>query len=179
MRNTIVLGAVGFVFLALIAISSWQQVVPAPLPPVQSTPVPDRYLPPDLLVPAVVYDQTAQFEQVDNFAGVKRGERLMPAADEPVGGDEALASVAPAVIAVSPVPGAGGPIDLLDGLTAPSLTSDIALAGPDMAASAPVPTQSATAPGRPQTASAAIAASVRGLVRRIEEGASGALLSFN
>lgn len=179
MRNNVVLGAVGFGFLAVIAVSSWHQDGPAPLPPVQSTPVPDRYLPRDMLVPAVVYGETAQFERVENFAGVKRGERLLPAAADEAAADEAaLAAVEPAVFAVPPAPGAGGPIDLMDGLTAPSLTSEIALSGPQVPATVPIATAAAL-PARPQTASAAIAASVRGLVRRIEEGSSGALLSFN
>lgn len=177
MRNNIVLGAVGFVFLALIAVSSWQQGGPAPLPPLKSTPVPDRYLPEEMLAPAVAFEQSARFEQVENYAGVKRGERLLPAADEADATDEAAVELA--TVEVPATATAGAPIDLLDGLTAPSLTSEIALAEPELAATAAIADTVTTAPAQPQTAAEAIAMSVRGVVRRIGEGSSGALLSFN
>ncbi|MEX0628940.1 MAG: hypothetical protein WEB63_09660 [Cucumibacter sp.] len=180
MRKNVVLGAVAFLVLLLLGLSSFQQTPPQAVEPeIASTTIHETELPGELFTADLGLAFAARFEAVEGWGANKRAERLSPVMDElaslasPAGAPGAGNSGADVVFA-SAVPGA---IDLLEGLTAPHFDASIALAAPDASASL-VLASSGTGAER-SGAVHAIAETFRSLVDRIGDSPVGGLLSFN
>jgi hypothetical protein len=187
MRQNILFGTVALATLGLLMVTSRQNdLVRADTGPF-AVPVEQKMLLDEIFVSNVAYVETARFEFVDSWTANKRGERLMPvptdteaARTEPVAGVSLVidlgigeTQLVQAIVEelIAPVPPAR-PAWLDDGgLTAPRVDTAMALAAPDPSSSAHRL--------QPSTAVEAIAASVRGFARRVSEGSTNALLSFN
>lgn len=181
MHRDIAFGGITLAFLTLLGLSYWQQDMPsaAPMPQVRVVPFDEDPLPAEMFEPEMSLAGLSRFEAVQNWGGSKRGERLLPAPEEPAAPGAAPAETGSATLTLSA--GSPGSIDLLDGLTteltAPVPSTAVAMAEPSDTGIMVRPAR--LSPGVPATAVQAIATTFRGVARRIEEGTHGSLLSFN